>query len=303
MKKPSGSVLVVLAASLWAVDGVLRRSLYVLPPLTIVLYEHIIGLAILLPTNWRQLHPRNISRKSWFIAAMIGLFSGLIGTLAFTAALQQVNYIPFSVVLLIQKLQPIFAGLTAYFLLKERFTRKYILWAAAALVAGFFVTFPNGQVGWMTGTEQLIAAGLALIAAICWGGSTSLSKLLLKTQTEAQATTLRFGWTIFWSLLAMVVFSPSLLTLVPTLGQMGVLLLIALSTGMVAVYLYYKGLKTTPVMITTILELIFPVLAVFIDIFLYDTVLAPSQYIAAGIMVLCMHQVARSHVTPLPEPL
>lgn len=303
MQKNRGPLLVTLAASLWAVDGVLRRSLYALPPLTIVLYEHVIGLLILVPTNWRQLHPRLISKKSWVIGAMIGLFSGLIGTLAFTAALQQINFIPFSVVLLVQKLQPIFAGLTAYFLLKERFTSRYFFWAVLALIAGFFVTFPNGQVSWLEGREQIIAAGLALLAAIAWGGSTSLSKLLLREQSEAQATTLRFGWTIVWALAAMLLFSPSIMSVVPTLTQIGLLVAIALSTGMVAVYLYYRGLKTTPVLIATILELIFPVLAVFIDIVVYKSVLLPSQYLAAVLMLVCMYQVNRSHIAASSEPL
>ncbi|MBP7875364.1 DMT family transporter [Candidatus Woesebacteria bacterium] len=296
MKKNDGSLFVVAGASLWAVDGILRRSLYSLPPLVIVLYEHLIGLLILAPTNWRQLHPRLIKKDSWLLAATIGLFSGLIGTLAFTAALQQVSFIPFSVVLLVQKLQPIFAGLTAFILLKERFTTRYFLWALLALVAGFFVTFPNGQVSLIADQGQIIAALLALTAAICWGGSTSLSKLLLKKQTEIQATGLRFVWTVVWALLAMLVFSPALFFITPSVSQLGLLVSIALSTGMVAVYLYYRGLKSTPVMIATILELTFPVLAVFIDIFLYKTVLAPTQYLAAVAMLICMYQVNRSHI-------
>lgn len=303
MKKSNGSLFVVAAASLWAVDGILRRSLYTLPPLAIVFWEHLIGLIILVPANWRQLQPKLIKKESWLIAAIIGLFSGLIGTLAFTAALQQVSFIPFSVVLLMQKLQPIFAGITAFIILKEHVTKKYVLWAMLALVAGFFVTFPNGQISWFSGQGQIQAALLALAAAVAWGGSTSLSKVLLKYQTEAQATTLRFGWTIIWSVAAILIFSPAVFRSTPTVAQLGLLLLIALSTGMVAVYLYYRGLKTTPVMITTILELTFPVLAVFIDIFLYKSVLAPSQYLAAMAMLVCMYQVNRSHITTSSEPL
>lgn len=293
----NGSLLIVIASILWALDGVLRRSLFSLPPLTIVFFEVLIGLLILIPLNWHQIHPKLIKKESWWLAAFIGLFSGLIGTLAFTAALQQVNFIPFSVVLLIQKLQPIFAAFTAYFLLKERFTKQYVLWASLALVAGFFVTFPNGRVSLLDGQGQIFAALLAMTAAICWGGSTCLSKILLSKQTEGQATTLRFFWTLIWAFLALVIFAPSLLSGVPSTNQLATLLTIALSTGMVAVYLYYRGLKTTPVMVAAILELTFPLLAVFIDIFLYKTVLAPSQYIAAVVMLICMYQVSRSHVS------
>jgi hypothetical protein len=56
-------------------------------------------------------------------------------------------------------------------------------------------------------------------------------------------------------------------------------------------------------MVTTILELTFPVLAVLIDIFVYKSVLAPSQYVAAVLMFICLHQVSRSHIAHLAKPL
>ncbi len=69
-------------------------------------------------------------------------------------------------------------------------------------------------------------------------------------------------------------------------------LLIALSTGMVALWIYYKGLKNTQVKVATILELAFPLVAVLIDIFVYKTFLAPSQYLAAIVLVFAMYKVA-----------
>lgn len=61
---------------------------------------------------------------------------------------------------------------------------------------------------------------------------------------------------------------------------------------MVALLIYYKGLKTTPVRVSTILELIFPFLAVLIDVVLYKTLFTPVQIVAAIILLFSMYQVA-----------
>ena len=62
---------------------------------------------------------------------------------------------------------------------------------------------------------------------------------------------------------------------------------------MVALLIYYKGLKTTPVRVSTILELVFPFLAVFIDVVLYKTVIHPIQIISGVVLLFAMYQVTR----------
>ena len=44
-----GPLLIIISASLWALDGIIRRSLFTLPSITIVFYEHLFGAVILLP--------------------------------------------------------------------------------------------------------------------------------------------------------------------------------------------------------------------------------------------------------------
>src|SRR3989344_2210171 len=46
--KQFGPLFIIIAALIWSFDGVLRRSLYSLPPAVIVFYEHILGAVILL---------------------------------------------------------------------------------------------------------------------------------------------------------------------------------------------------------------------------------------------------------------
>lgn len=291
-KALTGPLLIALAASMWAFDGVLRRSLYVLLPLVIVFYEHLVGTIFLLP------HLFKVSltdvKKIWPSLAFVTLFSGLLGTLWFTSALLAVQFIPFSVVFLIQKLQPIFSMASARLLLGERLSKNYLGWAILALGAAYFVTFPTGLIAWSEQGNNVVAALYALGAAFGWGVSTAFSKKMLKVLPSPRVTALRFGATTLLTL-AVLLFTQGLAGLVmPDLSQWAKFLFIALSTGMVALMIYYHGLKTTPVRIATIMELLFPLLAVFIDAVVYHTFLAPIQYVAAGVLLFAAARVAQT---------
>ena len=290
-----GPVLIVTAAILWALDGILRRSLYSMPPVTIVFYEHLIGSLILLPVS------RSFSQIKWTtkiisVTLIVSLMSSLLGTLWFTTALLKVNFIPFSVVFLLQKLQPIFAISSASILLKERVSLKFLGWSALAFVAAYFITFPGGYVNFATGAGTMVAALFALGAAAAWGTGTTFSKMLLAEVTNTQATALRFFTTTLFGLVAVFVLGQqeSLTTL--GVSELSRLLFIALSTGMVALWIYYKGLQQVKASTATILELVFPMLAVFIDAFLYGVVLDWSQYLAAGILLFSIYRLGTLEV-------
>lgn len=296
MKKQKGYLLIVIAAALWAFDGVVRRSLYSLSPLVIVSLEHIVGSLLLFPFIVKQLFKEQFKKTEWIALVLISLFSGLLGTLWFTTALLMTNYISFSVVFLLQKLQPIFALLAARILLKEKLSKNYLVWAALALGAAYFVTFPTGRVNLNTGDKTLQAALLALGAAVVWGASTALSRFSLLKHNERVVTGMRFFITSAISLFAVAVYGlfPAFAKVTPF--QLGQFAFISISTGMVAIILYYKGLKTTPVHISTLLELVFPVLAVGIDMFLYKTYLVPVQIVAAVILLFALYNVAKKNL-------
>lgn len=287
-----GPLLIFIAAVLWGVDGVLRRSLYGLPPITVVFFEHLIGAIIIAPFLYRAWKTETLSRKEWGAITLVALLSGVLGTLFFTTALLKVNFISFSVVFLIQKLQPIFTITTAALVLRERVTKDYMIWAGLALVAGYFVTFPNGIVNTGEGGAYITAAGFALLAAIAWGSSTAFSRYTLLGHSNTFITGLRFLITVPFALLFVFALgaTPSLSAI--TLPQLSTLLLIALSTGMVALWIYYRGLRTTRASVSTIIELAFPMTAVAIDYFLYGTTLAAGQYLAAAALLFAMYKVA-----------
>ncbi|MEI8130573.1 MAG: DMT family transporter [bacterium] len=289
----SGPLLIVIAALLWGIDGILRRSLYTLPPITIVFFEHLIGFVILFPFIWKSFKTETLSKKEWSAIVFVALLSGLLGTLWFTTALLDTMFISFSVVFLLQKLQPIFAITTARIFLKERVGKGYRLWALLALVAAYFVTFPNGVVNFKTGAGTIIAALFAIGAAFAWGTSTTFSKIALRDRSSNYITALRFLLTLVMAFVGVLLLgkAPSLSTINHT--QILTLVVIALSSGMVSLLIYYRGLKTTPVSVSTILELFYPLVAVVIDVVLYHNVLAWSQYLAAAILLYAMYRVGK----------
>ena len=293
LKNYTGPIFILIAATLWAFDGLIRQHLYSLPPITIIFFEHLFGLIILSPFVYKYIFQTKLSKKDWWLIIFISVLSGLFGTLWFTTALGKVHFISISVVFLLQKLQPIFAITTARIFLKEKFDERYIKWAVLAVIAAYFVTFKNGYVNLATGEGTVIAALYALGAAFAWGSSTTFSKMLLGKIDAKLSTFYRFLVTTIIVFPVLFLFGKVQSLSAPTISQFGWLALIAISTGMVALLIYYKGLAKTPVHISTILELTFPFIAVLLDFIVNHTILSFTQWIAALILVFSIYEIAR----------
>jgi len=296
----NGPLLIIIAAFLWAFDGVIRRYLYSLPPITIIFFEHLIGLIILIPFVWKSVKIEKVGKRDMWLLLLVAILSGLLGTLWFTTALLKVHFISFSVVFLLQKLQPIFAIGSASIFLKEKIDRRYIKWALLALIAAYFVTFPEGKVNLQTGEGVIIAALYALGAAFAWGTSTTFSKMILTKVSYKVSAFYRFLFTSIIAFIVILVFGYGSSLSAPTASQFGLFTLIAVSTGMVALIIYYRGLARTPVHISTILELTFPFIAIFIDMTIYHTTLSISQLLASVILVLAIYKISRLQSNAIP---
>ena len=293
-KSYAGPVLIIIAAFLWAFDGLIRQHLYTLPPITIIFFEHFIGLIILSPFVFKYVLKTKLTKREWWLIILIAILSGLLGTLWFTTALGKVHFISISVVFLLQKLQPIFAISTASIFLKEKFDKRYIKWALLAILSAYFVTFPNGLVNWNTGGGTIIAALYALGAAFAWGSSTTFSKMLLGKIDFKVSTFYRFLFTLIFALPLVLIFGRANgIFVIPNMTQISLLILIAISTGMVALLIYYKGLTKTKVHISTILELTFPFVAILLDMIVNHTVLSISQWLCSFVLVFAIYQIAK----------
>ena len=137
--KRFASFFVILAASLWAVDGiVLRPSLFSLPVSLVVFVESTIVALILTPFMTKYFGDiKNLALKDWMAFGGVALFGGAVGTMAITKALFYVDFVNLSIVVLIQKLQPVFAISLAAIFLKEKLPKEFFLWAGRRKLTGF----------------------------------------------------------------------------------------------------------------------------------------------------------------------
>ena len=119
-----GSGAIMLAALFWSLDGVfLRPKFYILPASLVVFLEHSLGFIVLSPflfLHWYKV--KKLSRKSWLAILWVCVFGGLLGTLMITKAFfaAMLGETTFSTVIILQKLQPIFALIMARLILKEK---------------------------------------------------------------------------------------------------------------------------------------------------------------------------------------
>lgn len=292
-----GSVAVIAAAILWSLDGLLRRELFNLPPSVVVFWEHLLGILVLAPViYYLRKHLRNYSREQWIAIIVVSFLSGALGTVMYTAALTRTQFAPFSVVVLLQQLQPIFAIATASVLLKEKISPRLIGLAAIAIGAAYFTAFPDLTVDFENDRDSVIAAMLAVGAAASWGSSTALSKFSLKGMNSLQVTATRFALVPF--------FAFGIAAVMGDAGQLGeitgeqwrYLVAITFSTGLVALGLYYFGLKRILASRSTLLELAWPASAVIIGYFFLDETFTATQWLGAGVLTGVITYIARTQI-------
>jgi drug/metabolite transporter (DMT)-like permease len=287
-------ILVIIAASLWGIDGIiLRPALYGLPVPLVVFIESSIVAIVLSPIFIKEFSIiKGLKKEDWIAFLAVGLFGGAIGTMAITKALFYVNFVNLSVVILIQKLQPVFALSLAAVMLKERLPKVFFAWAGFAIIGAYIMTFGFSIPNFNTGDKTLIASGLSLVAAISFSSSTVFSKRALKNVGFELGTYLRF----LLSALIMLIIATTQMDIVKittvSTSQWGYFALIAFTTGGAAIFLYYFGLKKISASVATICELAFPLTAIILDYFVRGTFLSIIQWIGITILIYSIIQVS-----------
>ena len=292
-------VLVIIAASLWAVDGIiLRPSLYTLPVTLVVFVESSIVALILAPFFKKHFNVfKKLAPKDWLAFIGVALFGGAIGTMAITRALFYVDFVNLSIVVFIQKMQPIFAIALAGLLLKEKLRKEFFIWAGLAIAGAYIMTFGFNFPNLKTGDKTTIAALFALLAAFSFGSSTVLSKRALRNVGYKIGTYLRFSITAL--IMLIIVLSSGTIVSVSeiTSNQLWIFLIIAFSTGGPAIFLYYYGLKNISASVATICELAFPLVAVLLEYFVHDNILSPIQWVGATMLLISIIKVSGFNAT------
>ena len=288
-------LFVIVAASLWGVDSiVLRPHLYTLPVPLVVFLESLIVAILLIPILFKRFSDlKNLKTKDLLAFMGVALFGGAIGTMAITKALFYVDYVNLSVVVLIQKLQPVFALILASILLKEKLPKRFFIWAGLAIAGAFLMTFGLNIPDLDTGDKTFIASLFALLAAFSFGFSTVLSKRALKNVTYELGTYLRF---IMTTVLMFIIVTatgdiPSISEVTDT--QWIIFLIIAFTSGGLAIFLYYYGLKRISASVATIAELSFPLTAILLEYLIHDNILDWLQWLGAIILIYSIIRVSK----------
>jgi drug/metabolite transporter (DMT)-like permease len=156
-----------------------------------------------------------------------------------------------------------------------------------------FVTFKDLKANISPTNPTLIAALLALGAGFVWATSTSFSKMVLSKVSFTTTTWLRFLIApIFALLITLGMGQQSQLSAI-TIEQWKSLAIITLSTGMVALLIYYYGLRKTPARVSAICELTWPASAIVIDYFMYKSTFTMTQIIGVIVLFVSMYKVSK----------
>jgi len=288
-------LFVIIAASFWGIDSILLRPhLYTLPVPFVVFLESIIVATLLTPILFKKYSQlKNLKTKDILAFFGVALFGGALGTMAITKALFYVDYVNLSVVVLMQKLQPVFALILAALLLKEKLPRDFIKWAALSIIGAFLMTFGLSIPNLDSGEQTILAALFALLAAFSFGFSTVLSKRALKNITYEIGTYLRFAATSIIMFFVVLLVGDFSVVKEVTEFQWIIFGIIAFTSGGFAIFLYYYGLKRISASVATIAELSFPLTAILLEYFLHDNLLDWLQWIGTIILIYSIIRVSK----------
>ena len=301
-----GALAICVAATLWGLDGVvLTPRLFNLSVPFVVFLLHAVPFLLMQPVLYRSYRTlASLSAIDWIFLGLVALTGGVLGTFAIVKALFLVNFSQVSVVVLLQKLQPVFAIVLAAILLREPLTGRFVSWAGVALVGAYLLTFGARLPDLTGGTNTAIAAAWAAIAAAAFGTATVLGKRLLKVLDFRQATFGRYGLTMLFALLYLIVSGHGL-----PFGEVSrvnwlLILVIGLTTGSGAIFLFYFGLTRVRASVSAICELCLPLSAILLDYLINGSVLRPWQWsgVATLVVAIAVVSIQPAERRPIPNP-
>lgn len=282
-----GAIAISLAAMMWGIDGVLLTpNLYNLDVPFVVMMLHLlpfIFMSLFLYKEFSRL--KEFSKSQLLVLLLIALLGGCVGTQAIVKALFLVNFKHLTAVVMIQKLQPVFAILLATIFLREKLSNRFILWASMAIMAGYFMTFGWALPDFETGGDTVLASLFALLAAFSFGSATVLGKKAVGTMDFKTTTFYRYMFTSIIMIVWVAIASDFKEIMEVTTINWTMFALIGLTTGSGAVLLFYYGLKRVPAVVSTICELMFPITALLLDYFVHGTHLTFIQIVAVFVMI------------------
>lgn len=290
----AGTLLVILACALWGMDTLIRYPLVErgIHPVTIVFYEHCILtliFAVGLIPNIKRLGELKLADIFSFL--IIGGVGSAIATVAFTESFQYLNP---SLVILLQKLQPVVAIILASIVLKEEIQKQFVIWAAVCLIGGLLVSSPDierfyilmlNNFGSVTSDVALKGYALVGISIVGWGATTVFGKRLSMAGFETKSIMAGRFVTGLLVLIPFVQWNHKNLVLPNGEDYLRILIMVIIS-GALAMWFYYQGLKRLSAKTTAVAEMFFPFFAIIMNWIFLGKQLTELQLAGGAILII-----------------
>lgn len=289
----AGVLFVVLACFLWALDTLIRYPLVEkgIDPIVIVFFEHALLAAIFLPKLLASL-PRigELKLSDAFSFLVVGVVGSCLATVAFTGAFMYLNP---SLVILLQKFQPVVAVFLAWAILREPLPRPFLAWALVCLVGALLISAPDIEKVWqlvrffpekLASDSAVRGYSLVGISVLAWGATTVFGKKLSLAGFETSSL---LAGRFFMGFVAISFFVPWGQKLVfADAADYARLTAMILFSGLGAMWFYYQGLKRLPAKLCSIVEMFFPLMAVVVNWVFLGKQLSDVQLLGGGLLVV-----------------
>jgi drug/metabolite transporter, DME family len=296
LAKVPGVVLVSIAATLWGLDGLIRKPLsHTTTAGTIVFGEHVVLVACTLPllvpalvALWRA-GPRYV-----LAGILVGAGASAIATILFTQALFHGDFIT---VIVLQKSQPLIAVAGAWLVLGEHPRRGFAWFLLPALAGIWLIALPHPLAPHASGLTPIAET---LGAAALWGLGTVFGRYLGRRLDFEHVATVRFAFGFIASACALPILGAAAWS---SVHDSFYIALLALVTGLLALGLYYYGLQRTPALLASLAELAFPVTASLVGIYVFNSSLRWTQWlgVAVTVAVVSLLPARRRQIVRAPE--
>jgi len=191
-----------------------------------------------------------------------------------------------NVVLILQKVQPVFTVLLAAWILKERIVKPFWVMLVVVLIGAYLLTF-GLHIPTTGGSTQLIGSMYAIGAAALWGGSTVMGKRLIGKVSFTTVAALRFAVALPLLTLIILVQQPNWHSLGQALSLAPVwanLLFQTIVPSLMSLLMYYRGLNGVKASHATIAELAFPATGLLLNWLILHQTIDLGQWIGFAII-------------------
>lgn len=291
-----GVVLVSVAATMWGLDGLIRKPLSsTTSAATIVFGEHVVLVACTITLLAPALVSLRRAGIRYLVAGVVvGAGASATATILFTQALFHGDFIT---VIVLQKAQPLVAVLGAWLVLGEQPRRGFAWFLLPALAGIWLIALPHPLAPHAHGLTPIAET---LGAAVLWGLGTVLGRYLTRRLTFEHVTTVRFAFGLVASACALPIVGGAAWS---SAHDSLFIALLAVVTGLLALFLYYYGLQRTPALLAALGELAFPVTAALIGIYVFNSSLRWTQWlgVAVTIAVVSLLPAHRREIVRAPD--